>query len=284
MEFAFYICGLIAILATLRVITHTNPVHALLYLIISLLAISGVFFSLGAYFAGALEIIVYAGAIMVLFVFVVMMLNLGGSEIEQERQWLKPQVWIGPAILSAIMLVVIVYAILGVNDQGIDGTPISAKAVGITLFGPYVLAVELASMLLLAGLVVAFHVGREERAGEVLSNRKDDSAKRKTEGARMIPLQHGLILAAILFVLGLTGLVIRRNLLFMLIGLEIMINASALAFVVAGSYWGQTDGQVMYILAISLAAAEASIGLALLLQLHRRRQNLNIDSVSEMRG
>ncbi|MCL1446455.1 NADH-quinone oxidoreductase subunit J, partial [Klebsiella quasipneumoniae] len=93
----------------------------------------------------------------------------------------KPQVWIGPAILSAIMLVVIVYAILGVNDQGIDGTPISAKAVGITLFGPYVLAVELASMLLLAGLVVAFHVGREERAGEVLSNRKDDSAKRKTE-------------------------------------------------------------------------------------------------------
>ena len=152
MEFAFYICGLIAILATLRVITHTNPVHALLYLIISLLAIS-----------------------------VVMMLNLGGSEIEQERQWLKPQVWIGPAILSAIMLVVIVYAILGVNDQGIDGTPISAKAVGITLFGPYVLAVELASMLLLAGLVVAFHVGREERAGEVLSNRKDDSAKRKTE-------------------------------------------------------------------------------------------------------
>lgn len=129
MEFAFYICGLIAILATLRVITHTNPVHALLYLIISLLAISGVFFSLGAYFAGALEIIVYAGAIMVLFVFVVMMLNLGGSEIEQERQWLKPQVWIGPAILSAIMLVVIVYAILGVNDQGIDGTPISAKAV-----------------------------------------------------------------------------------------------------------------------------------------------------------
>lgn len=181
MEFAFYICGLIAILATLRVITHTNPVHALLYLIISLLAISGVFFALGAHFAGALEIIVYAGAIMVLFVFVVMMLNLGGSEIEQERQWLKPQVWIGPAILSAIMLVVIVYAILGVNDQVIDGTPIGAKEVGITLFGPYVLAVELASMLLLAGLVVAFHVGREERAGEVLSNRTDDRAKRKTE-------------------------------------------------------------------------------------------------------
>lgn len=283
MEFAFYICGLIAILATLRVITHTNPVHALLYLIISLLAISGVFFSLGAYFAGALEIIVYAGAIMVLFVFVVMMLNLGGSEIEQERQWLKPQVWIGPAILSAIMLVVIVYAILGVNDQGIDGTPISAKAVGITLFGPYVLAVELASMLLLAGLVVAFHVGREERAGEVLSNRKDDSAKRKRRSTHD-PLTtwtdpRGNLIRSWL---NRSGYPSQSAVYADWSG--IMINASALAFVVAGSYWGQTDGQVMYILAISLAAAEASIGLALLLQLHRRRQNLNIDSVSEMRG
>ena len=181
MEFAFYIAALVAVVATIRVITHTNPVHALLYLIISLLAISAVFFSLGAYFAGALEIIVYAGAIMVLFVFVVMMLNLGGAEIEQERQWLKPQVWIGPALLSAVLLGVMIYAIVGINDQGIDGTPISAKAVGITLFGPYVLAVELASMLLLAGLVVAFHVGREDRQGEVLSNRADDRPKRKTE-------------------------------------------------------------------------------------------------------
>lgn len=100
----------------------------------------------------------------------------------------------------------------------------------------------------------------------------------------MILLQHGLILAVILFVLGLSCLLIRRNLLFMLIGLEIMINSAALAFVVAGSYWGQADGQVMYILIISLAAAEASIGLALLLQLHRHRQNLNIDEVSEMHG
>ncbi|EKK5269193.1 NADH-quinone oxidoreductase subunit J [Cronobacter dublinensis] len=184
MEFAFYICALVAVLTTARVITHSNPVHALLYLIISLLAIAGVFFSLGAYFAGALEIIVYAGAIMVLFVFVVMMLNLGDSVVRQEREWLKPQIWIGPGILSAVLLVVIVYAILGVNDQGIEGNPISAKAVGQDLFQPYVLAVELASMLLLAGLVVAFHLGREEKAGDVVSVRggaPSDASKRKTE-------------------------------------------------------------------------------------------------------
>lgn len=181
MEFAFYLCGLVAVLTTLRVITHTNPVHALLYLIISLLAVAGVFFSLGAYFAGALEIIVYAGAIMVLFVFVVMMLNLGESTEAQERDWLKPTVWIGPGLVSLVLLVVMVYAILSVNDQGIDGKMIDAKAVGISLFGPYVLAVELASMLLLAGLVVAYHIGREQRQGEVLSNRPGDAPKSKKE-------------------------------------------------------------------------------------------------------
>lgn len=99
----------------------------------------------------------------------------------------------------------------------------------------------------------------------------------------MIPLSHGLILAAVLFVLGLTGMIIRRNLLFMLLGLEITINASALAFIVAGSYLGQADGQIMYILVVTLAAAEASICLALLLQLHLNR-TLDIDIVSEMHG
>ena len=181
MELAFYASALVAIYSTLRVISTSNPMHALLNLIISLIAVAMIFFCLGAAFAGALQVIVYAGAIMVLFVFVVMMLNLGGAEIAQERQWLKPQIWIGPAVLSAVLLAVMVYAIMGLNDQGIDGNAISAKEVGIALFGPYVLAVELASMLLLAGLVVAFHIGREDRMGEVLSNRAGDSAKRKTE-------------------------------------------------------------------------------------------------------
>lgn len=104
MEFAFYFAAGVAVLATLRVITNSNPVHALLYLIISLLAISMTFFSLGAPFAGALEIIVYAGAIMVLFVFVVMMLNLGPAVVEQERKWLTPGIWVGPSALALVLL------------------------------------------------------------------------------------------------------------------------------------------------------------------------------------
>ena len=96
MEFAFYFASGIAVVSTLRVITNTNPVHALLYLIISLIAVAMTFFALGAPFAGVLEVIAYAGAIMVLFVFVVMMLNLGPASVQQERVWLKPGIWVGP--------------------------------------------------------------------------------------------------------------------------------------------------------------------------------------------
>lgn len=99
-----------------------------------------------------------------------------------------------------------------------------------------------------------------------------------------IPVEHGMALTAILFVLGLLGLVIRRNMLFLLISLEIMMNAAGLAFIVAGQHWGQPDGQVMFILVLALAAAEVSIGLGLLLQLRHRFKTLDIDIASGMKG
>jgi NADH-quinone oxidoreductase subunit J len=161
-EIAFYIAAAVAVFATIRVITNTNPVHALLYLIISLLAVASIFFAIGAPFAGILEIIVYAGAIMVLFVFVVMMLNLGDSVTEQERKWLTPKVWIGPAILAIILLAQIAYSMKGIGMHPIGETTIDAKQVGIALYGPYLLVVELASLLLLAALVAAYHLGRHD--------------------------------------------------------------------------------------------------------------------------
>ena len=99
-----------------------------------------------------------------------------------------------------------------------------------------------------------------------------------------IPLEHGLILATLLFALGLYGVMVRRNLMFMLMSLEVMMNAAALAFVLAGSVWGQPDGQIMFILILTLAAAEACIGLAILLQFYHRFQHLDVDTASEMRG
>ena len=87
-----------------------------------------------------------------------------------------------------------------------------------------------------------------------------------------------------MFALGLTGLLVRRNLIFILMSLEIMLNAAGLAFVVAGSRWGQADGQIVFIFILSMAAAEVSVGLALVLQLYRRFKTLDADAASEMRG
>jgi NADH-quinone oxidoreductase subunit J len=167
MEVIFYLSAAVAIIATALVITQTNAVHGLLYLIVSLLAVAVTFFTLGAPFIAALEVIVYAGAIMVLFVFVVMMLNLGAESTEQERRWLTPQTWEGPAILSAILIIELFY-VFAINSTpaSIGALAIDPKQVGIALFGPYVLGVELASILLLAGLVGAYHLGRREKVKE----------------------------------------------------------------------------------------------------------------------
>ncbi len=165
MELTFYTCALVALLSTLRVITNSNPVHALLYMIVSLLSVAGIFFALGAPFAGALEVIVYAGAIMVLFVFVVMMLNLGPATAKQERQWLRLGVWIGPAVLAGLVLAALVYMIAGSADAVMTGEQVGPKQVGIALFGPYLLVVELASMVLLAAMVAAYHLGRDDSFG-----------------------------------------------------------------------------------------------------------------------
>ena len=99
-----------------------------------------------------------------------------------------------------------------------------------------------------------------------------------------VPMEHGLLLAAILFVLGLSGVLVRRNIIFILMCLEIMLNATGLAFVVASSRWAQADGQIMFILILTLAAAEVSIGLALILQIYHRFRTLDADAMSEMRG
>src|SRR5690349_3746485 len=139
MEIAFFCAAAIAVGATIMVVTNTHAVHALLYLVVSLLAMAVVFYALGAPFAAALEVIIYAGAIMVLFVFVLMMLSMGDQSAAREQGWLEPHIWIGPGVLAALLLVELV-VILGrgsVEDEGMN--LVDAKAVGISLFGPYLL-------------------------------------------------------------------------------------------------------------------------------------------------
>jgi NADH-quinone oxidoreductase subunit J len=162
MNYLFYLSAFIAVIATTMVITRTNIVHALLYLIVSLLAIALIFLALGAPFVAALEVIIYAGAIMVLFIFVIMMLNLSADAAKEERRWLQPAIWKGPALLCAVLAGELIYLFFAEHLRLARMEMIAPKQVGIALFGPYVLGVELASMLLLAGLVGAYHLGRQE--------------------------------------------------------------------------------------------------------------------------
>lgn len=161
MNTIFYIAAFIAVLASVLAITNKNAIHALLYLIVSLLSISIIFYILGAPLVAALEVIVYAGAIMVLFIFVVMMLNIGMEE-ETEKRWLRPGMWIIPSILAAILLAVFIYVLKGAGE-GKTAAPINPKQVSISLFTTYLLAVEIAAILLLAGIVGAYHLGKQKK-------------------------------------------------------------------------------------------------------------------------
>lgn len=181
LQLTFYFAALLAIVASLKVVTGKNTVHALLYLVVSLLAVAVCFYLMGAPFAAGLEVIVYAGAILVLFVFAIMMFGLG-----QDETWHAPSVdgrvdgskvnkfnlWFGPFLLALLLLIELVYAINSGEVQAkLTSSTIGAKQVGMLLYGPYLLAVEIASFLLLAGLIGGYHFAKPEGVG--LDRKKD---------------------------------------------------------------------------------------------------------------
>lgn len=162
MDVFFYIAATIAIISTIMAISGRNAIHALLFLILSLLAISVIFYMLDAPFIAALEVIIYAGAIMVLFIFVTMMLNIG-LERKMEKRWLNPRMWIVPAILATILLIDLILALKNMEMQPIDKQIVMPKQVGVSLFSTYLLAVEIAAILLMAGVIGAYHLGSQKK-------------------------------------------------------------------------------------------------------------------------
>ena len=186
----FYIAGAVAIIATIMVVTRSQLVHALLYLVISLFAVAVVFFTLGAPFVAALEVIVYAGAIMMLFVFAVMLLDVRALK-PPRIPW---SVWAGPLILIAVLLAELVYGIT-LQNHALAGSSVGPQQVSAALFGPYVLGVELASMLLLAALIGARHVAAEppdEPAGEAVTGSAHAGASGLEEAPETPPAPEGV--------------------------------------------------------------------------------------------
>lgn len=158
MTVLFYVSAVITLFCGAMVVTRRNAMHALIYLILVFVSTAAVFSSLGASLIAALQIIIYAGAIMVLFVFIVMMLNLGTSTVHREDGWLRGKDLIPPAVLAVLLVVLFISALAG-RYTAPAGAPVSPKSVGISLFRYYYIGVEAASVLLLAALVGAFHYG-----------------------------------------------------------------------------------------------------------------------------
>jgi len=163
MNILFYIASVFAIIATVLVVICKNAIHALLYLIVSLLSVSVIFFILGAPFVAALELIIYAGSIMILFVFVIMMLNLGGENVKKESELLNAKIWIGPSIISFILLAEVIYTLAHSANLPVSMKEVPPAEVGKLLFTKYILLVELAAFLLISGIIGAYHLGQKEK-------------------------------------------------------------------------------------------------------------------------
>ena len=162
----FYLAAGVAVIASLKVVTGNNTVHALLYLVVSLLAVAVCFYLMGAPFAAGLEVIVYAGAILVLFVFAILMFGLGQDETINAPKNSSGINMFGAMLLAFALLVELVVIINNAEiQQSLHVKVISSKTVGIMLYGPYLLAVEIASFLLLAGLLAAYHYAKPDDQG-----------------------------------------------------------------------------------------------------------------------
>jgi NADH-quinone oxidoreductase subunit J len=162
MNVFFFIAASVAILSTLMAISGKNAIHSLLFLILSLLAVSVIFYLLDAPFVAALEVIIYAGAIMVLFIFVTMMLNIG-LEKKTEKKWMRPGMWIVPSIFAFILLIDLILALKYVTKFTPDNQIVLPKQVGVSLFSTYLIAVEIAAILLMAGVIGAYHLGSQKK-------------------------------------------------------------------------------------------------------------------------
>jgi NADH-quinone oxidoreductase subunit J len=186
MAMLFYLAGILAIIATFLAITRRHAVHALLYLTVSLLAVAIDFYALGAPFVAALEVMIYAGAIMVLFVFAVMMLNVAEHAMEVEYYSLKPLDWLGPSVLALILLGELVYCTLIATSAPARAAVVGPKQVGIALFDNFWIGVELASLLLTAGLVGAYHLGRNALVKEEIRHAADTNTARHNTGGDLV--------------------------------------------------------------------------------------------------
>ncbi len=301
----FYLFAGLCVASAFMVIAAKNPVHSVLYLILAFVNAAGLFVMLGAEFLAMILIVVYVGAVAVLFLFVVMMLDVDFAELKQGAlQYLPIGMLIGGIFLAELLLVVGAWAIGPGVPQAITA-PISAKipnieAIGLVLYTRYVYFFEAAGLILLVAMVGAIvltlrHKERVRRQNIPEQNaRTPATAMEIRQGAlgagpgeqsMTIGLGHYLSVAAILFTLGIFGIFLnRKNVIIILMSIELILLAVNINLVAFSSHLGDIVGQIYALLVLTVAAAEAAIGLAILVVYYRNRGSIAVEDINLMKG
>ncbi len=300
----FYLFAGVCVASAFMVIAARNPVHSVLYLILAFVNAAGLFVLLGAEFLAMILIVVYVGAVAVLFLFVVMMLDVDFAELRQGfLSYLPVGAFVGAVVLTELLLVVGAW-VIGPGAQKAIKQPIppidqitNTEALGRVLYTDYVYYFQAAGVVLLVAMV-----GRDRadlappRAGQAAGHGRAGAADprgrhRGRQGAAgtgtdmTIGLGHYLAVAAILFTLGILGIFInRKNVIVILMSIELILLAVNINLVAFSAHLGDLVGQVFALLVLTVAAAEAAIGLAILVVYFRNRGSIAVEDINLMKG
>ena len=275
-----------SILGSLTVIRARNPVYAAMGLLATLFSMAVLYVLNLAHFVAAVQIIVYAGAVMTLFLFVIMLIGVDkaedlGETIPHQRR-----------LAMALGLVAVGIAIALVARGRFSWVPVGrrsppiprqptgpSQAIAEPLFGEWVLAFEATALLLTIAAAGAIALASHRRPSAVRRSRR----RWPSEPASVTPGWY-MTLAAILFGIGALGILVRRNALVMFMCIELMLNAVNLTFIAAGRALGNLDGQLAVFFVLVVAAAEVVVGLAIIVAIFRLRQTASVDDLTEMKG
>ena len=300
---AFYAFAGVATVAGLMVVLARNPVHSVLWLILAFFSAAGLFVLLGAELLAMLLVIVYVGAVMVLFLFVVMMLDVDFAALRPAVAEYFPIGGLVAVVLLAELGLAISHAALGEPEAALTFQPTgvtNAEAIGRVLYTEHVVLFQLAGLILLVAMVGAIVLTLRERPGVRRQDapapdpphaRRVDRAPGRASwrgdliGCLAIGLSHYLTAAAILFVIGVFGIFLnRKNVIIILMSIELMLLAVNINLVAFSAYLGDLSGQIFAIFVLTVAAAEAAIGLAILVCFYRNRGSIAVEDVNRLRG
>jgi len=321
----FYFFAAVLLFAAFRVITARNPVHAALYLVLAFFQAAAIWLLLKAEFLAISLVLVYVGAVMVLFLFVVMMLDINMDTLRQGFWKHFPLAGSVGALIALEMAAVLMGGFRTTEDTrpaGAAAQPVAqgagqaaaqasnTKDLGILLYTQYLYPVQIAAVLLLVAMVAAIALTLRERkdskhmdpgdqvrvkardrvSGQARAHPRGGARNarcRRSPGEQgmTLTLGHYLSVGAILFALSVIGIFLnRRNLIVLLMAIELMLLAVNLNFVAFSHFLGDITGQVFVFFILTVAAAESAIGLAILVVLFRNRASINVEELDTLKG